>query len=117
MKTEVWAILLVIASTLIGSWGALFLKLGVDAISLSIKSIVTSKLILLGLFLFGFSSVFFIIALQGGQLSVLYPLVSLSYVWVTLVSMKFLGEEMNIAKLVGISSIIVGVVLIGIGKV
>ena len=46
-----------------------------------------------------------------------FPLVSLSYVWVTLVSMKFLGEEMNIAKLVGISSIIVGVVLIGIGKV
>jgi uncharacterized membrane protein len=54
-------------------------------------------------------------ALQGGELSVLYPLVSLGYVWVCLLSIRFLGERMNSVKWTGVAFIVAGVALIGVG--
>jgi uncharacterized membrane protein len=58
----------------------------------------------------------FIPALKGGDLSVLYPFVALAYIWVSLLSVKFLGEKMNKFKWLGIALIIIGVSFIGIGS-
>jgi len=58
----------------------------------------------------------FIPALRGGDLSVLYPFVSLSYIWVMLLSIKMLGEKMTKLKWLGILLIISGVSLIGLGS-
>jgi len=61
------------------------------------------------------NTVLFIPALRGGELSVLYPLVALVYVWVSLLSVRFLGEKMNPMKWLGIALILLGVTLIGLG--
>jgi len=58
----------------------------------------------------------FIPALKGGDLSILYPFVSVTYVWVALLSVRFLGEKMNKFKWIGIAMIILGVSFIGIGS-
>jgi multidrug transporter EmrE-like cation transporter len=45
---------------------------------------------------------------------VLFPLLSIGYIWIIPVSVKFLGEKITTFKMAGIAFILVGVVLIGI---
>ena len=116
MKTQLWAIGLVLLACLIGSFGALFLKLASKEFSFNIKKIILDKFIYLGVLFYAAGTILFIPALKGGELSVLYPLVSTSYIWVCLLSMKFLKEKMNPLKWIGIAIIILGVIFMGLGS-
>jgi uncharacterized membrane protein len=110
------AISLVILGTLIGSWGAILFKLASKDFSIHpLKLIRNWKLFLGGSFYLA-STVPFLIAIKYGELSLLYPFASLSYVWVVLLSMFFLKEKMNVWKWLGIVLIIFGVSYIGFGK-
>jgi multidrug transporter EmrE-like cation transporter len=66
-----------------------------------------------GYVLHGGNAMLLILALREGELSLLYPVYALSYVWVNLLSMYFFGEMMNIWKAVGIVLVIGGVALLG----
>ncbi|MCX5829845.1 MAG: EamA family transporter [Deltaproteobacteria bacterium] len=113
MHTEWWAIGLVILGTVVGSFGALLLKIGIDRIQPNLLSIIFNKRIILGIFLYVISSLFFIYALKGGELSVLYPMVSFGYIWVTINSKLFLKEYLNKYKIIGIIFIVIGIIFIG----
>lgn len=63
-----------------------------------------------------FSSVFFIAGLRNGELSVLYPLVSLGYIWTLLWSNLFFKEPLTRYKFLGLFLILVGVSFIGMGN-
>jgi uncharacterized membrane protein len=115
MKTELYAVILVICSSLIGAFGPIYLKKGTDRITSKLSSIYANKFLIFGIFLYGTSTLLFIPALKGGDLSVLYPLVGLSYVWVCFYSSWLLKEKMNFLKWLGIFIIVVGISLIGIG--
>ena len=54
-----------------------------------------------------------IMALRDGELSVLYPVYSLSYVWVIALSMYFFHDQLNPWKTVGVLLIMAGVGLLG----
>ncbi|SRR3989338_6816929 len=114
MTTEPWAIALVLFATSLGSFGPLFLKRASGTFSFKPGKIIENKNLLIGLMFYAISTIIFIPALKGGELSVLYPLVALTYVWVSLLSLKFLGEKMNKTKWLGIIFIIAGVALIGV---
>lgn len=116
METELWAIGLVLFACVIGAFGAILLKISSDKVSLNPKSIIFNKALAAGISLYGLSTIFFIAALRGGELSVLYPLVSTAYIWIALLSMVLLKEKMNSMKWVGILLIIAGVSLIGYGS-
>ena len=120
MTAQLWAIALVIIGDLIGSFASILLKIGSGAITRDLKSIMANykrTLYLIGgLGLFGLSAIIFTIALRGGELSVLYPIIALSYIWVNLLSAHFLGESLNAFKWTGIASILVGVWMIGWGS-
>lgn len=116
MATQLWAVELVVLGTLVGAFGPILLKRGSAAFGLSIRSLLKNYNLLAGIFLYGLSSIIFIPALRGGDLSVLYPIVSVNYIWVSLLSVKFLNEKMNSFKWVGIGLIIVGVSLIGLAS-
>ena len=105
-------ILVIIIATLIGSVGALFLKKSADKFSFNFKGIIKNKNLIIGILLYGLSSIFFIATLKFGPLSVLYPVVATVYIWVALLSVKFLNEKMNLLKWLGIIFIIFGVILI-----
>ena len=115
MKTELWAVGLVLIATTLGSLGPLFLKKASDKITFNLRTILNNKYLLMGVICYGIGTVLFIPALKGGDLSVLYPLVALVYVWVSLLSIKFLREKMSIMKWAGIALILLGVTLIGLG--
>ena len=116
MATAPFAIGLVLIATFIGAFGALFLKYGAEKMTRKSKLSFLNTRLLFGILLYGLSSVFFLIALKNGELSVLYPLTSLSYVWISLLSIKMLGEKMNFFKWLGITAILLGVSLIGFGS-
>jgi len=116
MKTELWAIGLVLFANIIGSFGAIFLKKASGKLSFKIKSIIKNKYLIYGVIMYGLSTIFFIPALKGGELSVLYPFVATVYIWVSLLSVKMLNEKMNKFKWLGILLVIIGVVFIGLGS-
>lgn len=116
METSLWAALTVVIATLIGSVGALFLKYGANKLSRDLRKLVKNHDLFMGVLCYGVSTVIFIVALRFGDLSVLYPITSLTYVWIALLSVKYLNEKMNFFKYAGIFSILVGVTLIGLGS-
>ena len=68
-----------------------------------------------GLALYGLGAALMVLALRHGELSVLYPLISLSYVWVAILSVVVFGEIMNVYKIAGICAIMAGVGVLGSG--
>ena len=116
MATQLWAAGLVILATLVGAFGPILLKKASLRKFSSIKSLITNYYLLGGVSLYAIGTILFIPALKGGELSVLYPLVALIYVWVSFLSVKFLGEKMNRFKWLGIALIIIGVSFIGLGS-
>lgn len=116
MKTELWAILFVFAIGFIGAFGPIYLKKGVHKINFrKFSTIYTNKFLIIGVFIHVITALMFIAALKGGELSVLYPLVGLAYVWVCVYSVFMLEEKMNILKWLGIALVVVGVAFIGLG--
>lgn len=116
MATELWAIGLVVLGSFLGSLGPIYLKKSSKDFCLNPKKLIKNRNLIIGLIFYGIGTALFIPALRGGELSVLYPLVATTYVWVSLWSVKFLNERMNKYKWLGILIIIIGVTFIGIGS-
>jgi uncharacterized membrane protein len=127
--TELWAILVVLGACVLGSFGPILIKLGVNKHKAhplpavpagGIRGLVnlafamaTNWFIIAGIAVYGVSSILFIPALRGGDLSVLYPLVASSYIWVSIWSVLFLKERMTALKIIGIILILAGISFIG----
>lgn len=69
--------------------------------------------LLLGYSLHACNAFLLILALRDGELSMLYPIIALTYVWVNLLSMYFFHEHLNFWKCTGIALVIGGVALLG----
>ena len=116
MATQRWAIILIIVMTLITSTAQIFYKLAAMRFSLSVGGILLNWPLWIGAILYIISSIMMVIAFKGGEISVLYPLIALSYVWVSLASPRFFpADTMNTLKWCGVVAIIGGVSLIGFG--
>lgn len=104
-------------STCIGSVGSIFLKKGAEHfhIRLNFKGIINifkNWKIILGLVLYALSTVAFIYLLRFEELSMLYPITSISYIFITIFSAIFLKEHINKYKVLGVILIVVGVVFV-----
>ncbi|MFC1690539.1 EamA family transporter [Nanoarchaeota archaeon] len=111
--TEWWTFLIVFFATILGAFGSLFFKRGAKHVNFNILEQLKNFELIKGFFFYVSSALIFIIALKYGDLSVLYPITSLSYIWVSLISIKYLNEEMNKYKWLGIALIVLGVIFIG----
>jgi len=109
------SMLLVFLASVVGSFGAVFLKFGAMRLTKSLMSFVNSRLVL-GVALYLGSSVIYALGLRGGQLSVLYPMVSLGYIWTLLWAKLFFNEPLNRYKVAGLGLILAGVALVGAGS-
>lgn len=107
--------LLVLTASFVGSFGAVFLKSGATRLRISLRSLLGNYRLALGVGLFLLSSYFFILGVRRGELSVLYPMVSLGYVWTMIWSRLFFGEVLTRNKLWGVLLILLGIVFMGLG--
>jgi len=68
--------------------------------------------VIVGLAIYGVSAFFWIVALSKVDLSTAYPMLSIGYVLIMLVSYFFLNESMGLYKILGTLCIVLGIVLI-----
>jgi drug/metabolite transporter (DMT)-like permease len=106
--------LLVLVASVIGSFGAVFLKLGAVRLS-GVMSLFNWRLAL-GVGLYMGSSVIYALGIRHGQLSVLFPMVAVGYIWTVLWARLFFHERFNRSKLVGLGLVLIGVLLVGLGS-
>jgi len=114
--TKLWAIGLVLICTLLISVAQVFFKLGAEKLNFSIVNVTTNTYLIIGVLLYMLGSIFLLASFRGGEVSVLYPIIATSYIWVSLLSISFLNEQMNLFKWVGVFVIVVGIALIGYGS-
>jgi len=114
-------LLLVSISIILGVFGQLSMKKGMNAIgpiglknifSSEIFSIVLQKFVFLGFVLYIFSSMLWLVALSQEEVSFIYPLISVGYI-ITAILGKFLfNENLTFFRFFGILLICSGVYLI-----
>jgi len=114
------AIMIVLACTLLVAIGQYLIKLGANQLShagllATMIGIITIPQLFAGYCLYGVFTVMFVYALRHGELSILYPLIALGYVWVTITAVLAFHESMNPLKIVGLVVIIGGVGVLGWG--
>ena len=115
------AIFIVLACTLLVAIGQYLIKLGANRLShagllATMIGIFTIPQLFAGYCLYGVFTVMFVYALRHGELSILYPLIALGYVWVTITAVVAFHESMNPYKIIGLLVIICGVGVLGWGS-
>jgi len=117
METKPRAVVLVLLSTLFTSSGQIFLKKGANQLVLDVFAILRNNPLILGCVLYGIGAVMLIISLRYGELSVLYPLYALNFIWVSILSPWFFqSDSMTSVKWLGVFFVIAGVSVIGLGS-
>lgn len=115
MHTPLSSIILVLFASFVGSFGAVFLKLGAEHKG-GLARVFTNYWLATGIVLYLLSSVFYMMGVAQGQLMVLYPMVSLGYLWAIIWARVFFKESFTIFKIAGLMMIIVGVALVNLGN-
>ncbi len=80
-----------------------------------IMGVLTNLPLFSGYACYGLSTVLLVLALKDGELSLLYPVIALTYVWVTGLSFLIFHDTVNPLKLAGIVIIVFGVAVLGRG--
>ena len=114
------AILIVVCCTLLVAIAQYLIKLGANRLShagllATTIGIFTIPQLFFGYCLYGVFTVMFVYALRHGELSILYPLIALSYVWVTITAVLAFHESLNPLKMIGLVVIVGGIAVLGVG--
>jgi undecaprenyl phosphate-alpha-L-ara4N flippase subunit ArnE len=109
-RTPVWAIAVVAVSTVLLSTAQVLLKLSVGK---PFPAALYNPLLYASLAIYIAAGVMMVTALKHGELSVLYPVVSLGFIWVMLASIYLLHESPSWHQILGTAIIIAGISVIG----
>ncbi len=116
MKKTTFAVLLVIAATFLTSTAQILLKFGINNLNLNFIGLITNYLLIIGLFIYVIAGFMLIVALKHHELSVLYPIIATSYIWVAILSPLFFPtDKITLLKIIAIFIIILGVSFVGFG--
>lgn len=114
--TPLSSMLLVLLASFIGSFGAVFLKSGAERLKLDLKALALNYHLAFGILMFLLSSYFFVLGVRHGELTVLYPMVSLGYIWTLFWSRLIFHEPLTRNKFIGLGLILTGIVFLGLGN-
>jgi multidrug transporter EmrE-like cation transporter len=127
------AFLLLFSCTLIGALAQILVKQGTGQLGAHITlgqvmkdptlffgfslGVITNLRLFIGYILYGVNTFLMALALKGRELSRLYPIIALTYVWVTLLSLFVLPDEhLNFFRSIGIAFIVGGVSVLGVKR-
>ncbi len=116
MSKKLRSILLVIACTVFTSVAQVLYKIASKTISWNPVDLIQNFWLLGGMALYAGGAVLLIVALRHGSVSLLYPIIATSYIWVTLLSMFIFGEQIHYLRWIGVGAIIVGITFIAFGE-
>ena len=113
------SLILVSLCTILGAAAQIMMKKGADpSIQGMIPTVIrifTNLNLFVGYALYGVSAVLLVLALRKGQLSMLYPVIALTFVWVAILSVLIFHEQLSILRIAGITTVVAGVALLGLG--
>jgi len=116
-RTSLGSISLVALCTLIAAAAQILMRYGAQFLDEpGLAAILTNWPLMAGYACLALNTGLLVLALRHGHLSVLYPIIALSYVWVTILSPVFFGDVINVYKVIGVALIVLGVSFIGIGS-
>ncbi len=117
-------LLLILPAILLSTTGELLFKIGMNRIGgfefsgSAIRSVIPRVLrnpyIWLGFIGFGLGAVFWLAVLSRVPLSIAYPLLALSYFVVVVEAWLFLHERVTWKRMLGVTVIVIGVVVVGV---
>jgi multidrug transporter EmrE-like cation transporter len=117
LSTSSWGIVLMILCTLFTSLGQVLWKFGLIEIDFNNLITLLNIPFMLGFVSYAASAILMLKAFGKGELSILYPIMATSYVWVSLVSpLLFSADSMNLLKWLGVGTIVLSVSLLGLGN-
>ncbi|MBE1446251.1 multidrug transporter EmrE-like cation transporter [Paenibacillus sp. OAS669] len=114
MMKYIW----LIASVLLGASGQILMKWGVDGVKPAGAALLTWTglkaywPVIAGIGSYGLSSIFWLLALKQFPLSTAYPMISLSYILVMVLSFFLFQETLSVQKWCGAILISAGVLVI-----
>ena len=111
---DIFTTILVVIVTLLASVGSTFLKKGAKSFNMNPLRQIRNHNLIIGVLLDCMAASIFIYALRFGDLAVLFPLTSLSYVWIAFLGKFWLKENISKVHLLGTIFIIAGVILVGL---
>ena len=108
---------MVVLFTVLSATAQALMKLGANRLGQQPTpvGVLTDLPLLAGLSLYGLGAILMVLALRHGELSLLYPMISLSYVWVAILSVILFHETLTALRIAGIVVIITGVGILGCG--
>ena len=119
---NVQSIGMVLASVAFGAVGQLTLKAGMNSIvqsygklQLSVDTLLhmaTNPLLIVGIAIFGVSTLLWLFALAKADLSFAYPFLSLTYLAVLIGGAFLFGDKVTLPRVVGFAVIIAGVLIV-----
>jgi drug/metabolite transporter (DMT)-like permease len=114
--------IIVAACTILGAAAQILIKVGMDRLHPTaaglvplVMAMVSNVALVCGYGCYGLFTVAMVLALREGELSKLFPIIALTYVWVTLLSYWLLKDTPNWYKNAGILTIVIGVAILGQG--
>lgn len=115
MDNKARSILLVFLSSIFVAFAQLGWKIGAANLSLSFMSVIINLPLIAGFVLYAIGAVLLIYSLKTADLSLVYPIYSAAYIWVTLLSYFVLQEAVPALRWLGVVVIVAGVVVISKG--
>jgi drug/metabolite transporter (DMT)-like permease len=113
MTLGIWAVALFSIS--LSAFAQLLMKIGMSSTLAenSMFAVATNPYVAGGFAAYGIGAVLWLKVLSRVDLSLAYPLVSLAFVMVAVLSWLVLGERLSAGRIMGIGLIVIGVALIG----
>tara|TARA_Y100000310_G_scaffold66737_1_gene62082 strand:+ start:98 stop:466 length:369 start_codon:yes stop_codon:yes gene_type:complete len=115
MNTQKRAVSLMIICTFFIALGQILWKFGVNKVVIGEIITYFNWLIILGFVSYSLGALFMLAAFKKGELSILYPLIATTYIWISIASPLFFPtDSMNIWKWLGVAIIFVSVGILGL---
>lgn len=108
--------------TLFGAAAQMLIKSGANALPHvnglvpNVTAMAMNAQLVAGYSLYGISTALLVVALRHAELSMLYPIIALTYVWVAILSVVVFHEYLNPLRLIGVIVIVMGVAILGRDK-
>ena len=117
MGASLRSILMVLVSTIFTAVGQILFKVGSANLVFDARVLLSNYALFAGFLAYGLGALMLIAALRHGELSVLYPIYALNFIWVSVLSPAFFpADSMNAVKWTGVLLIVAGVSAIGLGS-
>ena len=114
--TSLSAIIYVAIASLFGSAGQIFYKYGANRLT-DVASFILNPFVYLGLGCYGIGLLFMLKSLRRGELTVVYPVMATSFIWVSLAAPFFFKtDSMTVQRWIGVGTILLGVILVSRGR-